>query len=228
MAKEKENPQAEYLKLASEVVNTMKVLLDPQKELNEDQKKLLENIPDQQNKISFQNEKELKDFIEKMPNSLKEVDVKTLSTNQDPTDKKLNLLNQSLLKCVEQDVATARLLINQYTNFTKNQSSKKEELGDELSWNLEQEDYPNNSLNTKVTNSSSKQVINDTKKQKIHKIIKRAFKSAKEKVKNIGSAISDKAIEFKASTKEKGGKLKEKGSEWKDRVTNKINTWRGR
>ena len=59
------------------------------------------------------------------------------------------------------------------------------------------------------------------KSQEIHKKIKRAFKSAKAKVSSIGSAVSNKVTEFKEGAKKTG-------QEWKEKVKNQINTWRGR
>lgn len=57
--------------------------------------------------------------------------------------------------------------------------------------------------------------------QKVGKKIKRAFKSARAKVSSIGSTVSNKVTEFKESAQERG-------REWKDKVKNQINTWRGR
>ena len=82
MAKGEEN--TECLKLASQVVSTMKVLLESNQKLNEDQKTLLTQIQNPKNKTPFQSEKELKDFVAQMPEFIKEVNVKILSTEQDP------------------------------------------------------------------------------------------------------------------------------------------------
>lgn len=59
------------------------------------------------------------------------------------------------------------------------------------------------------------------KSQKVGKKIKRAFKSARAKVSSIGSTVSNKVTEFKESAQARG-------REWKDKVKNQINTWRGR
>ncbi len=125
MAKGKD--QTKYLELASEIVNTMKVLLESNKKLTEDQKTLLTQIQNLKDKTPFQSEKELKDFVAQIPEFIKEVNFSQFNTDKDPIYKQLSLLGQSLLKCDEKDITTAKLLMNQYKAYYNSRLSSIQE-----------------------------------------------------------------------------------------------------
>lgn len=306
MAKDKENPQAEYLKLASEVVNTMKEYIQNELYMNLALNKTQENVstyirtktkPKEQN-IEFKSSEELEDFKRSFVNISEEKIDPTVSRLKT----QLNNLSQDNIEETKKQLANIKVSINSDKEFAQNRLDLAGEVGNtmvafmkenkaklnkenkaklseaELAFldksngylnskgkikffnNQDFDKFKNNldklakspdskEINEKIKDLTSamdclaKGKISDAKEklqsfqnnnpkqaaekpQKIHKKIKRAFKSAKEKVKNIGNSISNKVSELKEIAKEKGGKLKEKGSEWKGRVKNKISTWR--